>query len=99
MMNIIDERDISFGDNFCVGSDEKKMIKLPASNHLSNTKGLVITYKNKTYRFDFKYIIWPNGAGHVEEIDSLVLFKPYILSKRSYDHPSHDGNEFKNTTY
>ena len=24
MMNIIDERDISFGDNFCVGSDEKK---------------------------------------------------------------------------
>ena len=94
IMNIIDERDISSGDNFYVGSDEKKMIKLPASNHLSNTKGLVITYKNKTYRFDFKYIIWPNGAGHVEEIDSLVLFKPYILRKRTYDDISINRKEY-----
>ena len=94
MMNIIDERDISSERNFYVGSDGKKMIKLPASNHLSNTKGLVITYKNKTYRFDFKYIIWPNGAGHVEEIDSLVLFKPYILRKRSYDYQSLGREEF-----
>ena len=94
IMNIIDERDISSERNFYVGSDGKKMIKLPASNHLSNTKGLVITYKNKTYRFDFKYIIWPNGAGHVEEIDSLVLFKPYILRKRSYDYQSLGMEEF-----
>jgi len=95
IMNIIDERDISFGDNFCVGSDEKKMIKLPASNHLSNTQGLVITYKNKDYRIDFENVIGMNGGGYVAKIDSLVLFKPYILSKRSYDHPSHDGDEFK----
>ena len=93
-MNIIDERDISSERNFYVGSDGKKMIKLPASNHLSNTKGLVITYKNKTYRFDFKYIIWPNGAGHVEEIDSLVLFKPYILRKRTYDDISINRKEY-----
>ena len=94
MMNIIDERDISSERNFYVGSDGKKMIKLPASNHLSNTKGLVITYKNKTYRFDFKYIIWTNGAGHVEEIDSLVLFKPYILRKRTYDDISINRKEY-----
>ena len=94
MMNIIDERDISSGDNFYVGRDGKKMIALPASNHLSNTKGLVITYKNKTYRFDFKYIIWPNGAGHVEEIDSLVLFKPYILRKRTYGGISINRKEY-----
>ena len=94
MMNIIDERDISSEHNFHVGRDGKKTIALPPSNHLSNTKGLVITYKNKTYRFDFKYIIWPNGAGHVEEIDSLVLFKPYILSKRSYSSKSSNMKEF-----
>jgi len=94
IMNIIDERDIFSERNFYVGSDGKKMIKLPASNHLSNTKGLVITYKNKTYRFDFKYIIWPNGAGHVEEIDSLVLFKPYILRKRTYDDISINRKEY-----
>ena len=94
IMNIIDERDISSERNFYVGSDGKKMIKLPASNHLSNTKGLVITYKNKTYRFDFKYIIWTNGAGHVEEIDSLVLFKPYILRKRTYDDISINRKEY-----
>ena len=94
MMNIIAERDISSEHNFYVGRDGKKMIKLPASNHLSNTKGLVITYKNKTYRFDFKYIIWPNGAGHVEEIDSLVLFKPYILRKRTYDDISINRKEY-----
>ena len=94
MMNIIAERDISSEHNFYVGRDGKKMIKLPASNHLSNTKGLVITYKNKTYRFDFKYIIWTNGAGHVEEIDSLVLFKPYILRKRTYDDISINRKEY-----
>ena len=94
MMNIIDERDISSERNFHVGRDGKKTIALPPSNHLSNTKGLVITYKNKTYRFDFKYIIWPNGAGHVEEIDSLVLFKPYILRKRTYDDISINRKEY-----
>ena len=80
--------------NFYVGSDGKKMIKLPPSNHFSNTQGLVITYKNKTYRFDFEGVIGTNGAGRVEEIDSLVLFKPYILSKRSYGYQSLDMEEF-----
>ena len=94
MMNIIDERDISSERNFYVGSDGKKMIKLPASNHLSNTKGLVITYKNKTYRVDFEKILIENGAGYVEKIDSLVLFKPYILSKRSYSSKSFSMKEF-----
>ena len=70
------------------------MIKLPASNHLSNTKGLVITYKNKTYRIDFEKILIENGAGYVEKIDSLVLFKPYILSKRSYSSKSFSMKEF-----
>ena len=94
MMNIIDERDISSGDNFYVGSDGKKMIKLPASDIFSKTQGLVITYKNKTYRIDFENVIGVNGAGHVEEIDSLVLFKPYILSKRSYSSKSFSMKEF-----
>ena len=93
--NIVAEYDVPSEDDFYVGRDGKKMIALPASNHFSNTQGLVITYKNKTYRIDFENVIGMNGGGYVEEIDSLVLFKPYILSKRSYDHPSHDGNEFK----
>lgn len=93
--NIVAEYDVPSEDDFYVGRDGKKMIALPASNHFSKTQGLVITYKNKTYRIDFENVIGMNGAGHVEEIDSLVLFKPYILSKRSYSHPSHDGNEFK----
>ena len=95
MMNIIDERDISSERNFYVGSDGKKTIALPPSNLFSKTQGLVITYKNKTYRIDFENVIGMNGGGYVEKIDSLVLFKPYILSKRSYDHPSHNRDEFK----
>ena len=93
--NIGAEYDVPSERNFYVGSDGKKMIKLPASNHFSKTQGLVITYKNKTYRIDFENVIGMNGGGYVAKIDSLVLFKPYILSKRSYDHPSHDGDEFK----
>ena len=93
--NIVAEYDVPSEDDFYVGRDGKKMIALPASNHFSKTQGLVITYKNKTYRIDFENVIGINGGGYVEEIDSLVLFKPYILSKRSYSHPSHDGNEFK----
>ncbi|WP_314084682.1 hypothetical protein [Capnocytophaga gingivalis] len=93
--NIIAERDISFMDNFYVGSDGEKMIKLPPSDLFSKTQGLVIIYKNKDYHIDFENVIGMNGGGYVEEIDSLVLFKPYILSKRSYDHPSHNRDEFK----
>ena len=92
--NIIAERDISFMDNFYVERDEKKMIKLPPSDLFSKTQGLVITYKNETYRIDFENVIGVNGAGHVEEIDSLVLFKPYILSKRSYSSKSFSMKEF-----
>ena len=92
--NIVAEYDIPSERNFYVGSDGKKMIKLPPSNHFSNTQGLVITYKNKTYRIDFEGIRGTNGAGRVEEIDSLVLFKPYILSKRSYDYQSLGREEF-----
>ena len=92
--NIVAEYDIPSERNFYVGSDGKKMIKLPASNHLSNTKGLVITYKNKAYRIDFENVIDMNGGGYVEEIDSLVLFKPYILSKRSYSSKSFSMKEF-----
>ena len=86
--NIIAEED------FCVGRNVKKMIVIPPSNHFSKTQGLVITYKNKTYRIDFEGVIGTNGAGRVEEIDSLVLFKPYILSKRSYDYQSLGREEF-----
>ena len=86
--NIVAEED------FYVERDGKKMIALPASNHFSKTQGLVITYKNKTYRIDFEGVIGTNGAGRVEEIDSLVLFKPYILSKRSYGYQSLDMEEF-----
>ena len=92
--NIVAEYDIPSERNFYVGSDGKKMIKLPASNHFSNTQGLVITYKNKTYRVDFEKILIENGAGYVEKIDSLVLFKPYILNKRSYDYQSLSRKEF-----
>ena len=92
--NIVAEYDIPSERNFYVGSDGKKMINLPASNHFSKTQGLVITYKNKTYRIDFENVIGINGAGHVEEIDSLVLFKPYILSKRSYSSKSFNMKEF-----
>ncbi len=86
--NIIAEED------FCVGRNVKKMIVIPPSNHFSNTQGLVITYKNKTYRVDFEKILIENGAGYVEKIDSLVLFKPYILNKRSYDYQSLSRKEF-----
>ena len=81
-------------DDFYVGRNEKKMIVLPPSDYFSKTQGLVITYKNKTYRIDFEKVIGMNGAGRVEEIDSLVLFKPYILSKRSYDYQSLGREEF-----
>ena len=93
--NIVAEYDVPSEDDFYEGRDGKKMIALPASNHFSKTQGLVITYKNKDYRIDFENVMGMNGGGYVAKIDSLVLFKPYILSKRSYDHPSHDGNEFK----
>ena len=92
--NIVAEYDIPSERNFYVGSDGKKMIKLPASNHFSKTQGLVIIYKNKTYRVDFEKILIENGAGYVEKIDSLVLFKPYILNKRSYDYQSLSREEF-----
>ena len=93
--NIVAEYDVPSEDDFYEGRDGKKMIALPASNHFSKTQGLVITYKNKTYRIDFENVIGMNGGGYVAKIDSLVLFKPYILSKRSYDHPSHNRDEFK----
>ena len=92
--NIVAEYDIPSERNFYVGSDGKKMIKLPPSNHFSNTQGLVITYKNKTYRVDLEKILIENGSGYVEKIDSLVLFKPYILNKRSYDNQSLSRKEF-----
>ena len=92
--NIVAEYDIPSEHNFYVGSDGKKMINLPASDIFSKTQGLVITYKNETYRIDFENVIGMNGAGHVEEIDSLVLFKPYILSKRSYSSKSFSMKEF-----
>ena len=81
-------------DDFYVGRNVEKMIVLPPSNHFSKTQGLVITYKNKTYRVDFEKILIENGAGYVEKIDSLVLFKPYILSKRSYSSKSFSMKEF-----
>ena len=92
--NIVAEYDVPSEDDFYVGRDGKKMIALPPSDYFSNTQGLVITYKNKTYRFDFEGVRGTNGAGRVEEIDSLVLFKPYILSKRSYDYQSLGREEF-----
>ena len=92
--NIVAEYDVPSEDDFYVGRDGKKMIALPASNHFSKTQGLVITYKNKTYRIDFENVIGMNGGGYVEEIDSLVLFKPYILSKRSYSSKSFSMKEF-----
>ena len=70
------------------------MIKLPASDIFSKTQGLVITYKNKAYRIDFEGVIGMNGGGYVGKIDSLVLFKPYILSKRSYSSKSFSMKEF-----
>ena len=81
-------------DDFYVGRNVEKKIVIPPSNHFSNTQGLVITYKNKTYRIDFEGVRGTNGAGRVEEIDSLVLFKPYILRKRSYDYQSLGREEF-----
>ena len=81
-------------DDFYVGRNEEKMIVIPPSDYFSKTQGLVITYKNKTYRIDFENVRGMNGAGRVEEIDSLVLFKPYILSKRSYGYQSLDMEEF-----
>ena len=92
--NIVAEYDIPSERNFYVGSDGKKMIKLPASDIFSKTQGLVITYKNKTYRIDFEDVIGMNGGGYVGKIDSLVLFKPYILSKRSYSSKSFSMKEF-----
>ena len=92
--NIVAEYDIPSEHNFYVGRNVEKMIVIPPSNHFSNTQGLVITYKNKTYRIDFEGVRGTNGSGRVEEIDSLVLFKPYILSKRSYSSKSFSMKEF-----
>ena len=92
--NIVAEYDVPSEDDFYVGRDGKKMIVIPPSDYFSKTQGLVITYKNKTYRIDFENVRGMNGAGRVEEIDSLVLFKPYILSKRSYGYQSLDMEEF-----
>ena len=92
--NIVAEYDVPSEDDFYEGRDGKKMIALPASNHFSKTQGLVITYKNETYRIDFENVIGMNGGGYVEKIDSLVLFKPYILNKRSYDYQSLSRKEF-----
>ena len=93
--NIVAEYDIPSEHNFCVGSDGKKMIKLPASNYFSKAQGLVITYKKKIYRIDFENVMRANGVGKVEEIDSLILFKPYILRKRYYDDSSLSREEFE----
>ena len=70
------------------------MIALPASNHFSKTQGFVITYKNETYRIDFENVMGMNGGGYVAKIDSLVLFKPYILSKRTYGGISINRKEY-----
>ena len=92
--NIVAEYDIPSERNFHVGRDGKKTINLPASDIFSKTQGLVITYKNKAYRIDFEDVIGMNGGGYVGKIDSLVLFKPYILSKRSYSSKSFNMKEF-----
>ena len=92
--NIVAEYDVPSEDDFYVGRDGKKMIALPATNIFSKTQGLVITYKNKDYRIDFENVIGMNGGGYVAKIDSLVLFKPYILSKRSYSSKSFSMKEF-----
>ena len=70
------------------------MIALPASNHFSKTQGFVITYKNETYRIDFENVMGMNGGGYVAKIDSLVLFKPYILRKRTYGDISINRKEY-----
>lgn len=64
-------------------------------SYSSKNRGLLIQYKNTNYRIDFENIIPENGGGYIENIDSLVLFKPYILSKRSYEHISHSAGEFQ----
>lgn len=92
--NIVAEYDIPSERNFHVGRDGKKTIALPPSDYFSKTQGLVITYKNKAYRIDFEDVIGVNGGGYVGKIDSLVLFKPYILSKRSYSSKSINMKEF-----
>ena len=92
--NIVAEYDIPSERNFHVGRDGKKTIALPPFDYFSKTQGLVITYKNKAYRIDFEDVIGVNGGGYVGKIDSLVLFKPYILSKRSYSSKSFSMKEF-----
>jgi hypothetical protein len=92
--NIVAEYDIPSERNFHVGRDGKKTIALPPSDIFSKTQGLVITYKNKAYLIDFEDVIGMNGGGYVGKIDSLVLFKPYILSKRSYSSKSFSMKEF-----
>lgn len=79
--------------------DNKETLYLPPLNRFrpsNKASGILITYQNQEYRIDFENIYTQNGAGVKEKIDSVVLFKPYILSKRSYAHPLHDGNEFQN---
>lgn len=59
---------------------------IPAQNGYSNKQNLIhmdIEYKNKKYRIDFENILAQNGNGNSEQMDSLVLDTPYILSKRN----------------
>lgn len=81
LMNIVDRREIT----------EKGSIRLGVGGN----KGLLIRYKGKEYRIDFENVARENGAGAVPAIRAIVLFKPYILSKRSYSHPKYDRNEFR----
>lgn len=90
LMNVIETR--AFVPHY------KHGLYLPPSgrrNTMYRTYGIEIEYEHKKYRIDFENIMPQNGGGYVAEMDSLVLFKPYILSKRNYTHPSHDGNEFQ----
>lgn len=90
VMNILDKHKVELGKT-------EKLYLPPLNNYRysSKTSGILIKYLNKEYRFDFEDIVSKNGGGYKEKIDSLVLFKPYILSKRGYYHPSHKANEFR----
>lgn len=81
LMNIVNRREIT----------ERRSIRLGVGGN----KGLLIHYKGKEYRIDFENVARENGAGVVPTIGAIMLFKPYILSKRSYDHPKYGGNEFQ----
>jgi len=71
----------------------RRMQYIPPNNNHSDDQKLIhleISYQDKTYKIDIENIMPENGGGFSETIDSIVLDRPYILSRRSREYECWD---------